>query len=97
MRSVRPTKGDASLETITAVLHQAHVHNGDVQIELNDKWTLQQAHQWRELGINQVVLHRSHEAHDVGKAWRQTDFDTIQTLADMDFSVTVTGGINWRF
>ena len=84
---------DAALETVTAVISQAHHYNGDVQIELNDNWTLNQAHQWRELGINQVVLHRSHEANSASKAWQQSDFDTINTLTDMGFKVTVTGGV----
>lgn len=84
---------DASLETITAVTHQSHLHNGDVQIELNNNWTLAQARQWRELGITQVVLHHSQEANSVSKRWQQSDFDTIHTLADMGFKVTVTGGI----
>ena len=84
---------DAALETVTAVISQAHQHNGDVQIELNDNWTLDQAHQWRELGINQVVLHRSQEANSESKAWQQSDFETINTLADMGFKVTVTGGV----
>ena len=34
----------------------------ELQVELYGDWTMQQARQWRELGINQVIYHQSRDA-----------------------------------
>jgi 3-dehydro-L-gulonate-6-phosphate decarboxylase len=66
----------------------------DVQIELFDGWTLEDARQWRSLGVRQVITHRSRDLEAKGElTWSERDFDEIRHLADMGFQVTVTGGI----
>jgi 3-dehydro-L-gulonate-6-phosphate decarboxylase len=84
----------ATLTSVEAVVSEARKHNGDVQIELFDGWTLEDARNWRELGIGQVITHRSRDAEARGElTWSEKDFDEIRGLADMGFKVTVTGGI----
>lgn len=84
----------ATLNTVEAVIKEAAKHNGDVQIELIDGWTWEQAQQWRTLGIQQVITHRSRDGEAKGElTWSQRDFDEIRRLADLDFKVTVTGGV----
>ncbi|SVX59911.1 3-keto-L-gulonate-6-phosphate decarboxylase UlaD [Klebsiella pneumoniae] len=67
--------------------------NGDVQIELTGYWTWEQAQQWRDAGIGQVVYHRSRDAQAAGVAWGEADITAIKRLSDMGFKVTVTGGL----
>lgn len=84
----------ATLNTVEAVIKEAARHNGDVQIELIDGWTWEQAQQWRTLGIQQVITHRSRDGEAQGElTWSQRDFDEIRRLADLGFKVTVTGGV----
>lgn len=84
----------ATLNTVEAVIKEAAKHNGDVQIELIDGWTWEQAQQWRTLGIQQVITHRSRDGEAKGElTWSQRDFDEIRRLADLGFKVTVTGGV----
>lgn len=84
----------ATLTTVEVVLKEAQQHGGDVQIELFDGWTMENARQWRSLGIRQVITHRSRDLETKGElTWSERDFDEIRQLTDMGFQVTVTGGV----
>lgn len=85
----------ATLTTVEAVMNEAARHPGaEVQIELIDGWTWEQAAAWRDLGVPQVITHRSRDAEARGMlTWTQRDFDEIHRLAAMGFKVTVTGGV----
>jgi 3-dehydro-L-gulonate-6-phosphate decarboxylase len=84
----------ATLTTVEAVLNQAGACGGDVQIELIDGWTWEQARQWRQLDVHQVITHRSRDAETRGElSWSAADLDDIRRLAEMGFLVTVTGGV----
>lgn len=85
----------ATLNTVEAVMKEAAKHPGaEVQIELIDGWTWEQAVAWRALGVPQVITHRSRDAEAKGAlTWTQRDFDEIRRLTDMGFKVTVTGGV----
>lgn len=65
----------------------------DVQIELTSHFTFEQASEWKKIGINQVVYHRSRDAQAAGINWGEKDLQKIKKLCDMGFKVTVTGGV----
>lgn len=81
----------ADINTAKGALDVAKEFNGDVQIELTGYWTWEQAQQWRDAGIQQVVYHRSRDAQAAGVAWGEADITAIKRLSDMGFKVTVTG------
>jgi 3-dehydro-L-gulonate-6-phosphate decarboxylase len=84
----------ATMTTMEVVAKEARKSNGEVQIELIDGWTIEQARCWRDLGIEQVITHRSRDAEVGGPlTWSEKDFNEIRTLAEMGFRVTVTGGV----
>jgi 3-dehydro-L-gulonate-6-phosphate decarboxylase len=84
----------ATLTTVEVVVNEARKYNGDVQIELFDGWTMDDARHWRELGVGQVITHRSRDAEARGElTWTERDFEEIRNLAELGFKVTVTGGI----
>ncbi|QIR21291.1 3-keto-L-gulonate-6-phosphate decarboxylase UlaD [Enterobacter sp. SES19] len=83
----------ADINTAKGALDVAKEFNGDVQIELTGFWTWEQAQEWRDAGIQQVVYHRSRDAQAAGVAWGEADISAIKRLADMGFKVTVTGGL----
>lgn len=83
----------ADINTVKGALRVAQEFQGDVQIELTGSWNWQQAQQWRQAGIEQVVYHRSRDAQAAGVAWDDADISAIKRLADMGFKVTVTGGL----
>ncbi|WP_431224630.1 3-keto-L-gulonate-6-phosphate decarboxylase UlaD [Serratia sp. L9] len=83
----------ADINTTKGALAVAKEFGGDVQIELTGFWTWEQAQQWREVGIQQVVYHRSRDAQAAGVAWSDADITAIKRLASMGFKVTVTGGL----
>ena len=78
-----------------AVVHDvAQQYGGDVQIELSDGWTWEQAAHWRDIGIDQAIIHRSRDAEAQGVlAWSCADLDNIRRLADMGYRVTVAGSV----
>ncbi|MEM8858466.1 MAG: 3-dehydro-L-gulonate-6-phosphate decarboxylase [Chloroflexota bacterium] len=84
---------DATQETLEAVVKTAADFDGDVQVELNDGWTFEQAKLWRKLGIKQVILHRSSEVVAEEESWTPAAFETVRKFSDLGFDVTVTGGI----
>ena len=85
--------GEAPDETIAAAAAVAAEHGGEVQIELPDAWTADQARAWRGLGIGQVILHNTAEVGAVGGSWAAATLDAVRRLTDFGFAVTVTGGI----
>ncbi|SMB53775.1 3-keto-L-gulonate 6-phosphate decarboxylase [Serratia proteamaculans] len=83
----------ADINTTKGALEVAREFNGDVQIELTGFWTWEQAQEWRDAGIGQVVYHRSRDAQAAGVAWSEADIGAIRRLSDMGFRVAVTGGL----
>lgn len=65
-----------------------------LQVELYGDWTFEQARQWKEIGIEQVVYHQSRDALLSGETWGDKDLDKIKRLIEMGFKVSVTGGLN---
>lgn len=68
--------------------------NNDVQIELTSNFTFEQAKEWRSIGIEQVVYHRSRDSQAAGVNWSKSDLDKVKKLCDMGFKVTITGGVS---
>ena len=85
----------AALSTAEVVHAAAQEHGGQAQVELSEGWTWAQAKRWREIGIDQAIIHRSRDAEAQGKlAWAAADLDNIRRLADMGYRVTVAGSIS---
>lgn len=83
----------ADINTAKGALEVAKECHGDVQIELTGYWNWQQAEEWRNAGLEQVVYHRSRDAQAAGVAWSEADISAIRRLSHMGFKVTVTGGL----
>ena len=84
----------AAPSTAEVVYDVARQHGGDVQIELSDGWTWKQAARWRQIGIDQAIIHRSRDAEAQGElSWGSQDLGNIRRLADMGYRVTVAGGV----
>lgn len=66
----------------------------ELQVELYGDWTFDQAEQWMDIGIDQVVYHQSRDALLSGQTWGEKDLDKIKKLVDMGFKVSVTGGLD---
>ena len=84
----------AAPATAQVVFDVARDYAGQVQIELSDGWTWRQAQHWREIGIDQAIIHRSRDAEAQGQlAWADSDLETIRRLAGMGYRVTVAGSV----
>lgn len=79
----------ATIETMVA----ARKVMDDVQVELYGDWTFEQAQQWYDNDIKQVVYHQSRDALLAGKRWSDEDLNKIKRLIDIGFKVSVTGGL----
>lgn len=85
----------ATPATMEVVLKEARSRERDVQLELIDGWTWQQASEWRALGIEQVIAHRSRDGEALGDlSWKESDFDEMRRLADLGFKVTIAGSVS---
>ena len=84
----------AAPSTAEVVYDVAQQHGGDVQIELSDGWSWEQADRWREIGIDHAIIHRSRDAEAKGElAWGTEDLDNIRRLVEMGYRVTVAGSV----
>lgn len=79
----------ATIPTMKAALKELK----DLQVELYGDWTFEQAKQWMDAGLSQVVYHQSRDALLAGETWGDKDLDKIKKLVDMGFKVSVTGGL----
>lgn len=79
----------ATLPTMEAALKEIK----ELQVELYGDWTFDQAQQWMNAGIEQVVYHQSRDALISGVQWGEQDLNKIKKLIDMGFKVSVTGGL----
>ncbi len=86
--------GEAPTETLESALKVAYQRGGEVQLELHEGWTRKHANRWRDMGVQQIIVHRGVELDAVGGEWPTKTLDTIRELADMGFRVTATGGIS---
>lgn len=83
----------APLATMATALDVAKQYGGDIQIELFGHWTLQDAKNWRDLGLKQAIYHRGRDAQASGQNWGQADLERMQALSDLGIELSVTGGI----
>ena len=83
----------APLATMASALEVAQRHQGEIQIELFGRWTLEDAQQWRDLGIRQAIYHRGRDAQASGQTWSHQDLDLMKALSDLGIELSVTGGI----
>ncbi len=65
----------------------------EVQIELYGNWTFEEVRKWKEIGINQVILHHS---RDIKGGWSKEEIDIARKLCEEGMKVTVTGSIGYE-
>ncbi|MCX7542670.1 orotidine 5'-phosphate decarboxylase [Corynebacterium sp. P5848] len=84
----------ASLATIEQVVKVAREYDGQVQVELGETYSADRARSWRDLGVQHVIVKRSRDREAAGDlSWGDADIQRVSELAEMGFTVTVTGGI----
>ncbi|WP_426365489.1 orotidine 5'-phosphate decarboxylase / HUMPS family protein [Mammaliicoccus lentus] len=85
----------ASNSTIASVMKEANKRmNKEVQIEINNSFTKEQMFYWKQMGIKQVVYHRSDEVLKKENSWSKIDFNNLEILQKEGFSISVTGGLD---
>lgn len=78
----------------TATMISAAKEVDEVQVELYGDWTFEQAQEWMDAGIDQVVYHQSRDALLAGVTWGDKDLQKVKKLIEMGFKVSVTGGLD---
>lgn len=84
---------NAANATKLNALKAAQKLDADVQIELFGNWTMEEAAEWKGLGLKQVIYHQSRDALNAGGSWGEGNMKVVRELADMGFEVSVTGGL----
>lgn len=85
---------NASMDTIEAVVKEVNSKkNKDVQIEINDSFTEKQLDEWKNLGINQLIYHRSSEVVVNEREWEDKEIENLKTLEEKGFKLNITGGL----
>ncbi len=77
-----------------ATMQAAAKEIDEIQVELYGDWTFEQAQQWLDIGIDQVIYHQSRDALLAGETWGEKDLNKVKKLIDMGFRVSVTGGLS---
>lgn len=83
----------APIATVARAQEVALRHQGEVQIELFGRWTLDDARAWRDLGAKQAIYHRGRDAQASGQSWGDEDLDAMAALTELGIELSVTGGI----
>ncbi|CBZ49294.1 3-keto-L-gulonate-6-phosphate decarboxylase [Streptococcus gallolyticus subsp. gallolyticus ATCC BAA-2069] len=87
----------ATIPTMKAArkaIEEVRGERGEIQVELYGDWTYEQAQQWLDAGISQVIYHQSRDALLAGETWGEKDLNKVKKLIDMGFRVSVTGGLS---
>lgn len=86
----------ASMTTIEQVCKVAQELDREVQVELADEWyDADRARAWRAAGVQHVIVKRSRDREAAGDlSWNPEDLNRVDELADMGFTVTITGGVS---
>ena len=86
--------GGAALPTVEQALAVARKRGKEMLMELTGvRDILARATEWRKMGVDRIVYHREWDAQSAGREWAEEDKDIIRKLIDMDYKVTVTGGM----
>ncbi len=86
--------GGAALATVASALEAARAAGKEMLMELTGvRDIVARASEWREIGVERMVYHRGWDEQAFSRQWVQEDLNTIRTLIDMGFKVTVTGGL----
>lgn len=80
----------ATIPTMKAAIKEIK----EIQVELYGDWTYEQAQQWLDAGISQVIYHQSRDALLAGETWGEKDLSKVKKLVEMGFRVSVTGGLS---
>lgn len=81
-------------EAARKAIEEVRGERGEIQVELYGDWTYEQAQQWLDAGISQVIYHQSRDALLAGETWGEKDLNKVKKLIDMGFRVSVTGGLS---
>jgi 3-dehydro-L-gulonate-6-phosphate decarboxylase len=86
--------GGAALPTVKEALAVARKRGKEMLMELTGvRDILARATEWRKIGVDRIVYHREWDAQSAGREWTEADKDIIRKLIDMDYKVTITGGM----
>lgn len=87
--------GAAPLDTVKLALEEANSRDGkEMFIELTGiRDILSRAAEWRNIGVDRMVYHRGWDEGNLSRSWEREDWDTIKTLIQMGFQVSVAGGL----
>ncbi len=88
--------GAAPLDTVKLALQEARSRPGkEMFIELTGiRDILSRAQEWRSIGVDHMVYHRGWDEGNASRKWQQQDLDTIQSLIESGFKMSVAGGID---
>jgi 3-dehydro-L-gulonate-6-phosphate decarboxylase len=86
--------GGAALPTVEQALAVARKRGKEMLMELTGvRDILARATEWRKMGVDRIVYHREWDAQSAGREWTEDDKDIIRKLIDMNYKVTITGGM----
>ena len=85
---------NAANATKAKAVESAAKYNSEIQVELFGNWTYQEAEEWKNIGLKQVIYHQSRDALNAGGSWGEANMQVVKKLADMGFEVSVTGGLS---
>jgi len=83
------------MDTIKLALEEANSRPGkEMFIELTGiRDIIARAQEWRDIGVERMVYHRGWDEGNLSRSWDKSDWETIQTLIEMGFKVSVAGGL----
>lgn len=80
--------------TKVKAMEAAQQRGCEMQVELFGSWTLEEAAEWKRLGLKQVIYHQSRDALNAGGSWGEKDLEMVKQLIDLGLEVSVTGGLS---
>ena len=85
---------DADEETLKSVFQNAQEYNGEIQIEINNKFSKEQLELWKKYKIKKLIVHRHSELTNTNNESNDKNFMKIlKQISESDFSIGITGGI----
>ena len=83
----------ASISTLEAVVKEASLNGGDVQIELQEDWSLDKLKQCQALGVSQIIFHKSRDSEKLHSGWHSDFLQTVKSMSEQGFKISITGNL----
>ena len=75
------------------MVKEATIKGGDVQIELQEDWSIEKLKQCQALGVSQIIFHKSRDSEKLHSGWTSDFLEEVKSMSDQGYKISITGNL----